>query len=201
MEDSTHSNLESAGQGTRRRSLPQPGHHCLQVRLTCLSGETVFDDIPVTANVADIRHRLAESVGASPQTIGIAFASKSVVWPLLDDDFLQVIQQDGVVCLCWRRRPPREVYDVYHARTGDLSSLGKMVETDNVPLELFLLGLRRNPKAFKAVVPVEANDFLQEYESVEFINRRMVSKELFDFVQSWWLRRLAAMQGSPAVAP
>ena len=78
--------------------------------------------------------------------------------------------------------------------------MGKMVERDDMPLELFL-GLRRNPRAFKALVPVEANDFLQEYEGVEDINRRMVSKELFDFVQSWWLRRLAAVQGSPAVAP
>ena len=139
--------------------------------------------------------------GHRPKPLELRLSASPLYGLLLDDDFLQVIQQDGVVCLCWRRRPPREVYDVYHARTGDLSSLGKMVEADNVPLELFLLGLRRNPKAFKAVVPVEANDFLHEYESVEFINRRMVSKELFDFVQSWWLRRLAAVQGSPAVAP
>jgi len=66
---------------------------------------------------------------------------------------------------------------------------------------MFLLGLRRNPKAFKHLAPVEADDFMMEYERVKRLNRGMVSGELFDFVQAWWLKGLVADNIKPVVCP
>ena len=79
-------------------------------------------------------------------------------------------------------------------------SLSKKTQA-NLPLEMFLLGLRSNPEAFKPLVPEQAYAFLGEYENVKVANRRLQPKELFDYVQAWWLKDLVAERGRPAVAP
>jgi len=169
------------------------GH--LQVRAASLAGELVFEILDCST-VADIRKLLATPA----DTVSLWAISGDCAWPLLDDDFLQPLQCDGVVRLSWRRRAPLETYDIRNCHRGDSQSLSKKTQA-NLPLEMFLLGLRSNPKAFKPLVPEQAYAFLNEYENVKVANRRLQPKELFDYVQAWWLKDLVAERGRPAVAP
>ena len=172
----------------------------LQVRAVSVSGELVFHDVLDCSMGADIRQRFVDVLGVPSDRLSIWVMSGHCLWPLLDSDFLQPLQRDGIVQLMWRRRSPIETHDIRHCRDGDSQRLSKKTQA-NLPLEMFLLGLRRNPRAFKHLVPVEAYDFMKEYERVKRLNRGMVSGELFDFVQAWWLKGLVADNIKPVVCP
>lgn len=148
----------------------------------------------------DIRQRFVDVLGVPSDRLSIWVMSGHCLWPLLDSDFLQPLQRDGIVQLMWRRRSPIETHDIRHCRDGDSQRLSKKTQA-NLPLEMFLLGLRRNPKAFEHLVPVEADDFMMEYERVKHLNCGMVSGELFGFVQAWWLKGLVADNIKPVVCP
>ena len=150
---------------------------------------------------ADIRQRFVDALGDPSDRLSIWVMSGHCLWPLLDSDFLQPLQRDGIVQLMWRRRSPIETHDIRHCRDGDSQRLSKKTQA-NLPLEMFLLGLRRNPKAFTCIVPAEARAFMEEYDDTkDRATRRMVSEELFDFVQAWWLKGLVVESSEPAVAP
>ena len=175
------------------------GH--LQVRAGSFARELVFDDILYSSMVADIRQRLVGALGISSDSLSISVVIGHCPWPLLDSDYLQPLQRDGVIQLAWRMRAPAEIYDIRHCREGDMRSLSTKTQA-NLPLEMFLLGLRRNPKAFTCIVPAEARAFMEEYDDAkDRATRRMVSEELFDFVQAWWLKGLVVESSKPAAAP